>query len=108
MYYRGASAAIVVYDITNKETFDTMQIWIDELYSRAEASTVLAIAGNKNDLEDERMVMQEDVDEYLNELKKEKKITPIFMECSAKTGQGLQELEIEICKKIMSPDTDLI
>lgn len=107
MYYRGASAAIIVYDVTNKESFDVMQIWIDELYSRAEPSTVLAIAGNKIDLEDDRMVTREDVDEYLKELKKDKKIDPIFMECSAKTGAGLQELEMEICKKIMSPETEM-
>lgn len=108
MYYRGASAAIVVYDITNKQSFDVMQIWIDELYSRAEASIVLAIAGNKIDLEEDRMVTQEDVEEYMEELRKDKKITPIFREVSAKTNEGLQELEVEICKKIMSPDMELI
>lgn len=106
MYYRGASAAIVVYDITNMQSFEIMQTWVDELYERAEPSIVLAIAGNKDDLEEDRMVTQDDINEYMKELMKTKKITPIFMECSAKTGSGLQELVVKICERFMSPLND--
>ena len=56
MYYRNAAAAIVVYDITNEATFDILQEWIKELNRLGPPDIVLAIAGNKCDLEDKREV----------------------------------------------------
>ena len=56
MYYRNAAAAIVVYDITSEGTFDVLQEWITELHRLGPPNIVLAIAGNKCDLEDKREV----------------------------------------------------
>ena len=56
MYYRNAAAAIIVYDITNDATFDVLQEWITELHRLGPQNIVLAIAGNKCDLEDKREV----------------------------------------------------
>lgn len=56
MYYRNAAAAVVVYDITNEASFDVLQEWIKELNRLGPADIVLAIAGNKCDLEDKREV----------------------------------------------------
>ena len=56
MYYRNAAAAIVVYDITSEATFDVLQEWITELHRLGPPNIVLAIAGNKCDLEDKREV----------------------------------------------------
>ncbi len=56
MYYRNAAAAIVVYDITNEASFDILQEWIKELNRLGPPDIVLAIAGNKCDLEDKREV----------------------------------------------------
>ena len=56
MYYRNAAAAIVVYDITSEATFDVLQEWITELHRLGPQNIVLAIAGNKCDLEDKREV----------------------------------------------------
>ena len=55
MYYRGAAAAILVYDITRASTFKTLQNWVDELRSKGPKDIALAIAGNKSDLEDSRV-----------------------------------------------------
>merc|ERR1712010_423867 len=54
MYYRGAAAAIVVYDITRKATFQTLKNWVKELRQLGPENIVIAIAGNKCDLEDQR------------------------------------------------------
>lgn len=54
MYYRNAAAAIIVYDITNESTFDVLQEWITELQRLGPPNIVLAIAGNKCDLEENR------------------------------------------------------
>ncbi|XP_003388661.1 PREDICTED: ras-related protein Rab-22A-like [Amphimedon queenslandica] len=56
MYYRNAAAAIVVYDITNEGSFTVLQDWIAELHRLGPPNIVLAIAGNKCDLEDKREV----------------------------------------------------
>ncbi|KAL5466823.1 hypothetical protein EMCRGX_G030974 [Ephydatia muelleri] len=51
MYYRGSGAAIVVYDITSEQSFREMQSWITELKQLGPPDIVLAVAGNKVDIE---------------------------------------------------------
>ncbi len=47
MYYRGAQAALIVYDITSKESFLKAQNWVRELQRQANANIVIALVGNK-------------------------------------------------------------
>ena len=49
-YYRGAAAAIVVYDITSAESFARAKNWVRELQRAGNANIVIALAGNKYDL----------------------------------------------------------
>ncbi|KAF8378885.1 hypothetical protein HHK36_030234 [Tetracentron sinense] len=56
MYYRGAAAAIIVYDITNTDSFVRAKKWVQELQKQGNPNMVMALAGNKADLEDKRMV----------------------------------------------------
>jgi GTPase SAR1 family protein len=50
MYYRGAAAAVVVYDVTNPQSFERAQSWVKELQRQANSSNmVIALAGNKCD-----------------------------------------------------------
>lgn len=66
MYYKGSKAAIVVYDITSyvfnlnnpKETFRRAKDWIRELNENASANIVIALVGNKLDLEESRQVQK--------------------------------------------------
>eukprot|EP00630_Chrysocystis_fragilis_P010225 CAMPEP_0197411006 /NCGR_PEP_ID=MMETSP1165-20131217/31743_1 /TAXON_ID=284809 /ORGANISM="Chrysocystis fragilis, Strain CCMP3189" /LENGTH=228 /DNA_ID=CAMNT_0042937517 /DNA_START=45 /DNA_END=731 /DNA_ORIENTATION=- len=60
MYYRGAAAAIVVYDITNKESFNGAKSWVKELQRRGDPNVVIALAGNKADLHSKRRVACEE------------------------------------------------
>lgn len=55
MYYRGAGAAIVVYDITKMHSFRTLKEWVNELQAQGPQDIAIAIAGNKRDLESERV-----------------------------------------------------
>lgn len=59
MYYRGAQAAIVVYDITNQESFAKAKNWVKELQRQASPNIVIALAGNKADLANKRVVEYE-------------------------------------------------
>ena len=54
MYYRGAAAAIIVYDISIESTFKCMKKWVKELTQFGPKDIILAVVGNKCDLEDKR------------------------------------------------------
>ena len=65
-YYRGAHGIIIVYDITDKESFDNIRQWLFEIdrYSSDDAS--ISVVGNKSDLNDKREVQYEAANEYCN------------------------------------------
>ena len=88
LYYRGASAALVVYDITNRESYDNAQKWIEEVRSQSEDNgpLTIALAGNKVDLASNRKVTEQEAQEYAN------KQQFIFFETSAKTSYNIKEI----------------
>ena len=59
-YYRGAVGALLVYDITKRQTFDNVQRWLRELRDHADSNIVIMMAGNKSDLNHLRAVSTED------------------------------------------------
>ncbi|XP_074573942.1 ras-related protein Rab2BV [Curcuma longa] len=63
-YYRGAVGALLVYDITKKQTFDNVQRWLRELRDHADSNIVVMMAGNKSDLTHLRAVSENDGQEF--------------------------------------------
>nr|KJB54183.1 hypothetical protein B456_009G024300 [Gossypium raimondii] len=59
MYYRGAAAAIVAYDITNSESFERAKKWVQELQRRGNPNLIMFLVANKVDLEEKRAVGNE-------------------------------------------------
>ena len=57
MYYRGAAAAIIVYDITRPNTFKTLKNWVEELRNQGPKDIAIAVAGNKADLQNLRVIL---------------------------------------------------
>ncbi|KAK4740990.1 hypothetical protein SAY87_024578 [Trapa incisa] len=94
MYYRGAAAAIIVYDITSIESFERAKKWVQELQKRGNPSMVKALAGNKVDLEDKRKVIAEDARAYAEEN------GLFFMETSAKTAVNVNKVFNEIARRL--------
>lgn len=92
MYYRGAAAAIVVYDITRQNTFKTLKTWIDELQSQGPKDIAIAIAGNKADLADQRDVDRNIAQAYAEE------IGAMYLETSAKDDLNVQDIFIQLSK----------
>lgn len=59
-YYRGAVGALLVYDITKKDSFDNVERWLKELKDHADSNIVIMLVGNKRDLQHLRAVPTED------------------------------------------------
>ncbi|VDP26930.1 unnamed protein product [Schistosoma margrebowiei] len=96
MYYRGAQAAVVVYDITNQNSFERAKSWVNELQEKANTSGVIALAGNKVDLEGQRAVSFEEAQEYAD------KNRLLFMETSAKIATNVSELFTAIARELLN------
>lgn len=94
MYYRGAQAAIIVYDITNMDSFGRAKVWVKELQRQASPNIVIALAGNKADLANSRSVECDEAQAYADEN------GLLFMETSAKTAKNVNEIFLAIAKKL--------
>ena len=86
MYIRDANIIIVVYDITNKESFTHTEHWVNETKDLKREDAIFVLVGNKIDLEENRAVGQKEAEDFA----KEKGF--LFDEVSAKTGDEVQEL----------------
>jgi len=96
MYYRGAAAAIVVYDLTNRQSFVRAKSWVKELQRQGKDNVVIALAGNKLDLEENRQVESEEAKLYAEEN------NIFFIETSAKTNHNVSEVFRMIAKRLPS------
>jgi len=94
MYYRGAAAALVVYDITDPDSFAGAKTWIEELQRQGSADIVIGLAGNKLDLSSQRKVDAKEAKGYADEN------GCIFFETSAKTGANVREIFVAIAHKL--------
>ncbi|KAJ1864666.1 Vacuolar protein sorting-associated protein 21 [Coemansia sp. RSA 989] len=112
MYYRNAQAALVVYDITRASSLDRAKSWIKELERQANPNIVVALVGNKLDLAAEADESAEEEQPEAEEEGKSRQVPTevarayaesmnlLFLETSAKTGEGVVEVFTEITKKI--------
>ena len=98
MYYRGAKAAIVVYDITSNHSFQKAKLWVQEL-QQSISEIVISLVGNKIDLESQREVLRKDAQEYAEEHQL------LFVETSAKNDQNITSLFQEIGKTLPREQT---
>jgi small GTP-binding protein len=94
MYYRGSQAAILVYDITKPASFESLKDWANELRRNGPADLVLAVCGNKLDLQEDRLVMRSAGVKYA------KQIGALYVETSAKEGDDVERLFVEIARKV--------
>ena len=92
-FYTNSSLAIIVYSIENKESFDNLEFWLNELRLKANPDINIFVIGNKCDLDDKRQVTKDMAKVFCDT----NKIT-LFLETSAKTGFNVQNIFIEASK----------
>ena len=100
MYYRGSSGALVFYDLTNFASFEHLDQWIDEIRANVKTETILLI-GSKSDLQEGREVAGEDGIKFAKSSGLAGSI-----ECSAKTGEHVEEAMISLTLLMMERLTE--
>lgn len=91
-YLKGTDGIILVYDITNKESFELLENWIESINENNRSDVGLILIGNKSDLKEERVVSEEEAKNFA------KKNNCKYYEGSAKTGENIVEALDEIAR----------
>jgi len=95
-YYRGAAGALLVYDVTSRETFNCLANWLSDARTLASPAIVILLVGNKKDLEEEREVTFMEAARFAQEN------GLMFLETSAKTGESVEEAFLKCSKNILA------
>uniref|UniRef100_A0AAY5KLY3 RAB41, member RAS oncogene family n=1 Tax=Esox lucius TaxID=8010 RepID=A0AAY5KLY3_ESOLU len=85
-YIRDSTIAVVVYDITNLNSFQQTSKWIDDVRTERGGDVIIMLVGNKTDLADKRQITTEEGEQRAKEL------NVMFIETSAKTGYNVKQL----------------
>lgn len=94
-YYRGAAGALLVYDITRRETFNHLASWLEDARQHANPNMTIMLIGNKSDLAHRRAVSKEEGEQFAKEN------GLLFLEASARTAQNVEEAFIRTAAKIL-------
>jgi len=99
MYYRDADAALICFDLSNPKSLESVYYWIDEMSNNCNnerQNIVLALAGNKCDLDDTLKKIT-----YITANEVAEKNQMIYYETSARTGEGVHEIFNDMVKGII-------
>ncbi|KAJ3312294.1 Ras- protein Rab-6A [Blyttiomyces sp. JEL0837] len=98
-YIRDSSVAVVVYDITNRNSFQNTSKWVDDVRAERGTDVIIVLVGNKTDLSDKRQVSTEEGE------KKAKEFNVMFIETSAKAGYNVKALFRKIAQALPGMDS---
>ena len=94
VYYKNSCCAFIVYDITEKKSFDHVEFWLNELKNEAPESILYVLIGNKSDLYEKRVISFEQGSDYA------KKHKMMFFETSARNKIDIDNIFKETVKRI--------
>ena len=93
-YYKNSVVALVVYDISNRATFDDIKSWVEDCKRLSPKTVLMVLVGNKIDLEEKREVSYNEGSIFAQ------KNGMIFYECSAKNGKNVEQIFMESTREI--------
>lgn len=93
-YYRDAHALLLLYDVSNKTSFDNTRAWLGEINEYAQDDVVIMLIGNKADIQQDRQVRFEDGERLAREY------GVAFMETSAKTGSNVELAFMAVAREL--------
>ena len=103
IFYKGAKMAILVYDITRKESYDSVKNWwYKDIKEHGDPDIVIGIAGNKSDRYDDEEVPEQEAREFAES------IGAVFSLTSAQNNSGIDELFKDMGKKYLCPNSSTI
>ncbi|KAF2349065.1 Small GTP-binding protein domain [Trinorchestia longiramus] len=94
-YIRDSTVAVVVYDITNANSFHQTSKWIDDVRTERGSDVIIMLVGNKTDLSDKRQVSTEEGE------RKAKELNVMFIETSAKAGYNVKQVSAKTGCNVM-------
>ncbi|ORE16690.1 putative YPT6-GTP-binding protein of the rab family [Rhizopus microsporus] len=101
-YIRDSSVAVIVYDISNRQSFINTSKWIDDVRAERGEEVIIVLVGNKSDLSDKREVTVEEGE------KRAKELHVMFIETSAKAGHNVKILFKKIAQSLPGIDGNTI
>ena len=94
-YYRGANVALIVFDITNHQSFDSLPMWIENFYKNGPEQKNIILIGNKKDLADLRQVTQQEAEAF------SETNNMMYFETSAKEGDNIEYIFNYAAEKLL-------
>jgi Ras-related protein Rab-6A len=101
-YIKDSAVAIVCFDVTSRDSFNSVGKWIEDARALREDDVMLILAGNKADLSEHRQVSEKEARELADNL------NLMFFETSAKTGLNIKTMFNEMAKKLTGIETNPI
>lgn len=93
-YFRNALGAILVFDLTNRQSFDDLNVWFNDLRQLCAPNAYIILIGNKVDLEDDRQIVESEANAFAQ------RYDLVYLETSAKKGNNIAEAFVRLGKEI--------
>ncbi len=104
-FYQGCKSALVVFDVTNKNSLENVEKWVEEAITYTKSSLQeIYLIGNKVDLKDKRVVTREAIEEKADKIKKLTKFPVRVYETSALTGENIPDLFQDLSRRLIIGD----
>lgn len=94
-YFRNALGAILVFDITNRQSFDDLNMWLNDLNTLCHPNASIILIGNKADLEEDRQIVESEASAYAQRYNMQ------YLETSAKNGSNVAEAFVRLGSQVL-------